>query len=55
MRDKLLTKKELARELGLSTKTIERWQKKGLPVVRLGTKYLRYQYDSVIAWLVNGN
>ncbi len=45
--EQLLTRQEVADFVGVSTKTISRWQKKGwLPVIRIG-KLIRYKPTDV--------
>jgi excisionase family DNA binding protein len=48
-----LSRDELARELGRSTRTITRmtFQVGGIPHIQLGNRVL-YRRDSVLAWLV---
>lgn len=50
-RDKLITRKELAEMLRVSMKEISVLEKKGLPVMRLGYRTKRYDYDKVIKWI----
>lgn len=52
--DSLLTKKQLARALNTSERTIERWLKAGTapPTIRLPTGGLRWRWGTVRAWLV---
>lgn len=45
-----LTKRELARVLSTSERTIERRVNEGMPHVRLGGQ-LRFRYSAVIEWL----
>ena len=53
----LVTKAELARHLAVSPRTIERWQRHGMPVRRLWTRRrdgrapVRYRVSEVMAWL----
>jgi len=47
---KLITRRALAAELGISTRTILRYEKKGLPVTRRGFVNL-YDRDLVFPWL----
>lgn len=45
----LLTKKELAESLNLSTRTIERWTKsKKIPCLRINHQILRYKLEDVL-------
>lgn len=49
----LLCEKEVAKLLGLSIKTLQKWriQGEGPPFIRLSPKAIRYQLDDVLAWL----
>jgi len=48
----LLTKKELAETLNLSTRTIERWTKaRKIPCLRINHQVLRYKLEDVLASL----
>jgi excisionase family DNA binding protein len=49
----LLSKIELAERLGVSTQTIDRWRKVGLPFKRAGVKLIRFDFEEVTAWLEN--
>jgi excisionase family DNA binding protein len=45
----LLNKSELARKLGESDRTIQRWQQRGLiPCIRMGHRSLRFRLDAVL-------
>lgn len=46
-----LTRRELGETLEISSKTIERWQKEGLPAHIWGRRLIRYKLDEVHAWL----
>jgi len=52
--DELLTKKQLARALNVSERTIERWLQAGTapPTIRLPSGGLRWRWGTVRAWLV---
>lgn len=56
----LVTKRQLAGHLAISERTIERWQREGLPVERLwsrrsdGRAPIRYRITEVEAWLRKG-
>ena len=52
--DDLLTKKQLARALNVSERTIERWLQAGTapPTIRLPSGGLRWRWGTVRAWLV---
>ncbi|MBL9138513.1 MAG: hypothetical protein JNK85_21775 [Verrucomicrobiales bacterium] len=47
----LMTKRALANFLGVSTRTIEVYQQRGLPYYRLGPRRNRYDLGAVRAWL----
>jgi hypothetical protein len=47
----LMTTAELARELRVCTKTIDRLRKEGLPHVLVGDNCPRYRLSAVLAWL----
>jgi predicted DNA-binding transcriptional regulator AlpA len=53
--DDLLTKKQLARALNTSERTIERWMqlKQSPPFIRLPTGGLRWRWGSVRRWLAD--
>ena len=42
--------KELAKVLNVSTRTIERWRKLGLPFIKIGN-VVTYDVEKVSAWL----
>ena len=46
-----LTRCELARYLGVSEKTVARWDRAGMPCERWGRRLVRYRLDRVEAWL----
>jgi predicted DNA-binding transcriptional regulator AlpA len=52
--DALLTKKQLARALNTSERTIQRWVAAGTapPTIRLPSGSLRWRWGTVKAWLV---
>jgi excisionase family DNA binding protein len=48
----LLTAREVAEELGVSTETILRWTRDGkIPAVRLPSGALRYRCSELLAWI----
>jgi len=50
--DRLLTTREVADRLGVTPETILRWiDRRGLPVVRLTSRALRYDPDAIDAWI----
>lgn len=52
MTRRLLTAREVAELLGVSTETIVRWTRKGeLPAIRLPGGALRYREDDLERWL----
>jgi excisionase family DNA binding protein len=47
----LLTKRELAKFLSISPKTIDRWvSEREIPFLRIG-RLVRFEYDEIVAWL----
>lgn len=48
------TKESLARFLGVTTRTVEHFQRRGLPYYRLGPRRNRYDRAAVLAWLEKG-
>ena len=52
MRTDLLTPAELARELGVTTRTLARWQKQGHAPARIQIqRQIFYRRETVEAWL----
>jgi excisionase family DNA binding protein len=50
--DRLLTTREVADRLGVTPETVLRWiDRRGLPVVRLTSRALRYDPDALDAWI----
>ncbi|MGE4181226.1 MAG: hypothetical protein AB7J34_15485 [Limisphaerales bacterium] len=49
----LLTKRDLASFLGVTPRTIEAYQRRGLPFYRLGPRRNRYDLAAVRSWLEN--
>ncbi len=49
--DHLLSKTELARYLGVTGRTVEEYQQRGLPYFRLSARRNRYDLTAVRAWL----
>jgi hypothetical protein len=47
----LMTRKQLAAELDVCTKTVERFEERGLPTVRLGRRPL-YDRAAVRQWIL---
>jgi phage terminase Nu1 subunit (DNA packaging protein) len=48
---RLLTKEQLSAFLGVTQRTVENLQRKGLPFYRIGPRRNRYDPKSVAAWL----
>lgn len=46
----LLTEKELASYLKVSTVYLYQCRKKGMPYIQLGSKCVRYSLDDVLLW-----
>jgi len=46
----LVTKREIAAELGVTERTIERWMHKGLPFLRLRNGWPRFEVVESRAW-----
>jgi len=52
MTGRLLTGREVADRLGLSTKTVLRWAQTGeLPAIRLSNRAIRFREDELDEWL----
>lgn len=52
MTGRLLTARDVAGRLGLSTETVLRWAKRGrLPAVYLSSRAIRFREDDLDAWL----
>jgi excisionase family DNA binding protein len=52
-RDGFATRDQIAHELGITTRTLQRWQnEEGLPVIRVG-RICRYSRESVAAWFLS--
>jgi len=47
----ILTRRQLAENLGVHPITIKRWEKEGLPVMSVSTKTKRYNYNDVLQWM----
>ena len=48
---RLLTTRQLCDELQFSRTMLWKFQKQGMPYIRMGTKLLRYDFDDVVKWL----
>ncbi len=54
--EKLMTKKEIAEYLGISTITVDFYRKKkGMPFIKVGHKLIRFDVNEVKDWLKNHN
>jgi excisionase family DNA binding protein len=49
----LLTTEELAQMLKVSTRTLIRWRKEGLPHIQVGYRTIRYDLNEVMKWIEN--
>lgn len=49
-RDGMLTRAQLAAEIGVSEQTIAGWEKEGLPVLRVGAQRF-YETARIMAWI----
>lgn len=47
----LLTKTEIAQKLKVTTITIDRYEKKGMPVLRPAGGDPRYDFEAIIEWM----
>ena len=48
----MLSKKELAKILNVTTRTIDRYRKNGMPCYVMPTGLVRFEKDEVINWLL---
>jgi hypothetical protein len=48
----IITLEEFAKEMEVSREMIEAWREKGMPVIRLGSRYLRIYKPSALEWVV---
>lgn len=53
MEKQLLTGKELAKKLKVTTESLRIWRNEGLPHTQLGERMFRYDYEDVIKWRTN--
>ena len=51
----MMTKKELAEYLKVTTMTIDRYMAKGMPFIKLPTGTVRYELDAVMDWVKGEN
>lgn len=47
----ILTKKEIAELFKVSQQTVDRWIKKGMPVIKIPGSNQRFDKEEVIAWM----
>jgi len=52
IKEDLLTKKHLAEKLQVSSRTIARYEQKGMPFIQFGGIH-RYRYSDVLNWAAN--
>jgi excisionase family DNA binding protein len=50
-KDRLLTKGEVATYLGVTTRTVENWQRLGMPHYKLGARCARFKIEDVDSFL----
>lgn len=57
--ENLISKKQLSEKIGVSTKTIEKWRKLGMPVILIdgsGKRPIqRFIYSEVLGWMSQQN
>jgi phage terminase Nu1 subunit (DNA packaging protein) len=51
-RSDIITVEQFAEEMKVSREMIETWKGKGMPVVKLGNRYLRIYRPSAPEWIV---
>jgi len=49
----MIDKKQLANELGVTPRTIDRYRKKGMPCINMPTGTIRFELSEVLKWLKN--
>lgn len=47
----MLTKKELAKLLNVTERTIDRYREKGMPFIKLPTGTIRFELEKVNKWM----
>ena len=47
----MLNKDEIAKEIGVSKVTIERWMKKGMPHMKAPNGTVRFELESIKEWM----
>jgi len=50
---KLLKVKDLCELFGVSSSTVRRWLKAGIPCIRAGSQILRFKEQDVIEWVID--
>ena len=50
----LITIEDAAKRMSVNRVTIYRWIRQGMPVVEIGTKRKRVNYQAVLEWLHSG-
>lgn len=53
--DRILTRRQLAKELQISERKVAEMERKGMPVIKMGRKTRRYNLDRVLQWLADIN
>lgn len=48
---RLLTAKELEKELQVTRQTLYRYRKAGMPCIEMGPRFIRFELDKVLEWL----
>ena len=48
----MLTKKELMQELKISQSTVQKWVNEGMPCLKKGTRFIRFDLEKVKEWLI---
>ena len=52
--ENLISKKELAKKIGMSESFINKWMLLGLPYYKVG-RYVRFEWNQVVRWLERRN
>jgi len=53
LKKSLLKVKDLCELFGISSSTVRRWVKEGMPCVRVGTRILRFREPDVVEWVMS--
>ena len=48
----MISKKEVAEKMQVTTRTVENWLKQGLPYYMVG-RVMRFEFEEVLAWFKN--